>query len=131
MQTPRELDSNFRFRARFGSVFVVSLLGLRFVAEARRRAAACIEVSFCIRVSNTLLITGATDQVQERTCANSVGTPLMRFRIGGEKQPLAQGVAVGKVEMSGVRPIRAATWRCVPPNRVTIASRSGTAAELL
>jgi len=42
----RELDSNFRFRARFGSVFVVSLLGLRFVAEARRRAAACIEVSF-------------------------------------------------------------------------------------
>jgi hypothetical protein len=30
----RELDSNFRFRARFGSVFVVSLLGLRFVAEA-------------------------------------------------------------------------------------------------
>jgi hypothetical protein len=30
----RELDSNFRFRARFGSVFVVSLFALRFVAEA-------------------------------------------------------------------------------------------------
>src|SRR5215469_16100097 len=31
----RELDSNFWFRARFGSVFVVSLLGLRFVGLAR------------------------------------------------------------------------------------------------
>jgi len=30
----RELDSNFRFRARFGSVFVISLFALRFVAEA-------------------------------------------------------------------------------------------------
>jgi hypothetical protein len=30
----RELDSNFRFRARFGLVFVVSLFVLRFVAEA-------------------------------------------------------------------------------------------------
>jgi arylsulfatase A-like enzyme len=30
----RELDSNSRFRARFGSVFVVSLFALRFVAEA-------------------------------------------------------------------------------------------------
>jgi hypothetical protein len=29
-----ELDSNFRFRARFGLVFVVSLFVLRFVAEA-------------------------------------------------------------------------------------------------
>jgi hypothetical protein len=30
----RELDSKFRFRARFGLVFVVSLFVLRFVAEA-------------------------------------------------------------------------------------------------
>jgi len=30
----RELDSNFRFRARFGLVFVVSLFVLHFVAEA-------------------------------------------------------------------------------------------------
>ena len=30
----RKLDSNFRFRARFGLVFVVSLFVLRFVAEA-------------------------------------------------------------------------------------------------
>jgi hypothetical protein len=29
----RELDSNFRFRARFGSGFVVSLFALRVVAE--------------------------------------------------------------------------------------------------
>ena len=30
----RELDSNFRYRARFGLVFVVSLFVLHFVAEA-------------------------------------------------------------------------------------------------
>ena len=54
-----------------------------------------------------------------------------RFRIGGRKQiePLARGIAVGKVRMAGVfTPHLGAACRPIGDNRVTLA---GTAAELL
>jgi hypothetical protein len=85
---------------------VVSLLGLRFVAEARRRAAACIEVSF----------SGAADD-RGWSLILAFLPALLRDKVPLSQRPgnrTIDGKVGGNTESINSRPVNPATGCMLP-----------------